>query len=65
MKLTRRLCPHCKHYSVAKIHFKDAKITYEGCSAVTDPEIKELISMGYEQMMRQDNVGYFRKPEFS
>jgi hypothetical protein len=32
---------------------------------VTDPEIKELISMGYEHVMRQDNVGYFRKPEVS
>jgi len=29
------------------------------------PEIKELISMGYEHVMQQDNVSYFRKPEVS
>jgi hypothetical protein len=44
MKLTRRLCSRCKHYSVAEVYLKDAQVTHECRSAVTDPEIKELIS---------------------
>ena len=44
IKLTRRLCPRCKHYSVAEVYLKDAQVTHECRSAVTDPEIKELIS---------------------
>ncbi len=52
-----------KYVHMAEAYFKDIPIKYDARSANTDAEFKELISKGFEHVMEQDGVHYFRKAE--
>jgi hypothetical protein len=52
-----------KYVHMAEAYFKDIPVIYEPRSMSTHPEYMELIAKGFEHVMTDNGVHYFRKAE--